>query len=100
MHGRNQRHAFFHPAFADDLLHLRRHVYVGAVRAGVKFQIFGKALHGSSPRNMRESHISFADNTLEISPSGAWWILLAANWKRFDDFLVILLLEYIVSSVP
>jgi hypothetical protein len=45
VHGRNQHHAFLHSAFADDLLHLRRHVHVGAMCLGMKLQIFRERLH-------------------------------------------------------
>src|SRR5207302_6170824 len=45
VHGRNQHHALPHSALGDDLFYLRRDVYVGSVRLGMKLQIFSKGLH-------------------------------------------------------
>lgn len=45
VHRGNEDHAFAHAALADDLLHLRRDVYIGPVRLGVKFKVFRERLH-------------------------------------------------------
>src|ERR1700730_1214263 len=45
VHGRYQHHAFLNTTLAEDLFHLRRNMHVGAMRLGMKVQIFGEGLH-------------------------------------------------------